>query len=58
MLTDHTNVTVERITWVGQGRPEKVCWVLNLPLDKGHFITDHPDDGNTGNGGNIYWEAV
>ena len=19
---------------------EKVCWILNLPLDKGHFITE------------------
>ena len=20
---------------------EKVCWILNLPLDKGHFITEY-----------------
>lgn len=24
---------------------EKVCWILNLPLDKGHFITEcQPSD--------------
>lgn len=22
---------------------EKVCWILNLPLDKGHFITELSD---------------
>ena len=22
---------------------EKVCWILNLPLDKGHFITESLD---------------
>ena len=24
---------------------EKVCWILNLPLDKGHFITEYKAGG-------------
>lgn len=26
---------------------EKVCWILNLPLDKGHFITECTDKSIT-----------